>query len=102
MQTNFISMLLRYFSLSTARFKSDANCFQLTVHFLYSYVCFEHKYTAIQLGCDQVMLETDSISLEQAVNSEAYDLSALGAVFREIKFRLRCIWGMYKTLSKIL
>lgn len=45
--------------------------------------------TAIQLGCARVMLETDSVSLKQGVSSEAYDLSALGAVFREIKFQLR-------------
>lgn len=42
--------------------------------------------TTIQLGCDRVMLEINPVSLKQAVSSEAYDLSALGPVFREIKF----------------
>lgn len=45
--------------------------------------------TTNQLGCDREMFETDSVSLKQAVTSEAYDLSTLGDVFREIKFRLR-------------
>ena len=35
------------------------------------------------------MLETDLVSLKHAVSSEADDLSALGVVFRKIKFQLR-------------
>ena len=44
--------------------------------------------TANQLGCGRVMFETDSVSLKQVVTSENYDLSALGVVFREVKFQL--------------
>lgn len=44
---------------------------------------------AIQLGCDRVIFETDSLVLKQAITSEDYNLSALGAVFREIKFQLQ-------------
>lgn len=43
---------------------------------------------ATQLGCDRVIFETDSLVLKQAITSEAYNLSTLGVVFREIKFQL--------------
>lgn len=44
---------------------------------------------ASQMGCQNVIFGTDSVALKQAVNSEDYDLSSLGAMFREIKFHLR-------------
>ena len=43
---------------------------------------------ASQTGCDKVMLETDSVQLRKAVSTEEYDLSALGPIFREIKYQL--------------
>ncbi|KAF7048059.1 hypothetical protein CFC21_056878 [Triticum aestivum] len=43
---------------------------------------------ASQMGCDKVMLETDSVQLRKAVSTEEYDLSALGPIFREIKYQL--------------
>ncbi|KAM3405038.1 hypothetical protein ACQJBY_007869 [Aegilops geniculata] len=45
--------------------------------------------TAIQMGCHQVIVETDSVQLKIAVSNEDYDLSALGAIFKDIKFQLR-------------
>lgn len=44
--------------------------------------------TATQLGCDKVMIETDSIQLKNATTTEDFDLSALGAIFRDIKVQL--------------
>ena len=44
---------------------------------------------AIQLGCDRVIFETDSLVLKQAITSEDYNLCALGVVFKEIKFQLQ-------------
>ncbi|VAH43129.1 unnamed protein product [Triticum turgidum subsp. durum] len=43
---------------------------------------------AIQMGCNRVMLETDSVQLKNAVRTEEYDMSTLGAVFKDIKFQL--------------
>jgi hypothetical protein len=44
---------------------------------------------AFQLGCNRIMVETDSMVLKQAVTTDAYDLSQLGALFGDIKFQLR-------------
>ncbi|KAM3278168.1 hypothetical protein ACQJBY_045811 [Aegilops geniculata] len=44
---------------------------------------------AIRIGCDRLILETDSLLLKQAVTSNIYDLSHLGAIFRDIKCQLR-------------
>ncbi|KAI4995782.1 hypothetical protein ZWY2020_037870 [Hordeum vulgare] len=44
--------------------------------------------TTTQMGCNHVIFEIDSMVLKQAISSEEYDLSTLGAVFQEIKFHL--------------
>ncbi|XBJ06330.1 hypothetical protein VPH35_024970 [Triticum aestivum] len=43
---------------------------------------------ASQMGCDRVLLETDSVQLRKVVASEEYDLSTLGSIVREIKYQL--------------
>ena len=40
-------------------------------------------------GCQRVIVETDSLTLKQAVTSDAYDFSQLGDDFRDIKFQFR-------------
>lgn len=44
---------------------------------------------ASQMGCQSVVFETDSVVLKQAISTEDYDMSMLGAIFREIKCLLR-------------
>ncbi|VAI20629.1 hypothetical protein VPH35_084764 [Triticum aestivum] len=44
---------------------------------------------AIRIGCDRLILETDSLLLKQALTSNIYDLSHLGAIFRDIKCQHR-------------
>nr|XP_045088296.1 uncharacterized protein LOC123496932 [Aegilops tauschii subsp. strangulata] len=44
---------------------------------------------AIRMGCDRLIIETDSLLLKQAVMSNTYDLSQLGAIFRDIKYQFR-------------
>ena len=50
---------------------------------------FHAVKAAIQMGCQRVIIETDSLMLKQAVTSDAYDFSQLGAIFRDIKFQFR-------------
>lgn len=62
---------------------------------------------ASQMGCDRVMFETDSTQLKRAVSTEEYDLSALGAIFREIKFQLHvgfsdvCVVNCSRTCNQV-
>lgn len=62
---------------------------------------------ASQMGCDRVMFETDSTQLRRAVSTEEYDLSALGAIFREIKFQLHvgfsdvCVVNCSRTCNRV-
>jgi hypothetical protein len=43
---------------------------------------------AAEMGCQSVICETDSAVLKQAVTTEEFDMSMLGAIFRDIKFLL--------------
>lgn len=43
----------------------------------------------VRMRRQRVIVETDSIMQKQAVTSDAYDLSQLGVVFRDIKFQFR-------------
>lgn len=47
--------------------------------------------TAMQMGCNRVMFETDSTQLKTAVTIEDYDLAALGAIFIKI-INFICVW----------
>ncbi|XBH78785.1 hypothetical protein VPH35_104926 [Triticum aestivum] len=40
---------------------------------------------ATRMGCCKVVLETDSVVLKQAITSNDYDDSTLGALFKEMK-----------------
>lgn len=44
---------------------------------------------AISMGCKQVIFETDSMMLKQAITSTEYDLSKLGSLFQDVKFQMR-------------
>ncbi|VAH35038.1 hypothetical protein VPH35_022734 [Triticum aestivum] len=44
---------------------------------------------AIKMGCQQVIFETDSMMLKQAITSTEYDLSKLGSLFQDVKFQMR-------------
>ena len=48
------------------------------------------------MGCIRIMLETDSTVLKQALISDAYDDSVLGALFKEMKMFLRYSFQSYK------
>lgn len=52
------------------------------------------------MGCQNVMFETDSVVLKQAVSSEDHDLSSLGAIFREIKFHLQLGFNNVKVVNR--
>ena len=54
---------------------------------------------AIQMGCHCVIMETDSVQLQSAVNNEDYDLSTLGAIFKDIKFKLRVSFNHVTVVS---
>lgn len=56
--------------------------------------------TAIQMGCHRVIVETGFMQLKTVVNNEDYDLSALGAIFKDIKFQLRA--GFSETQLRII
>ena len=43
---------------------------------------------ASELGCRNVIFETDELVLKQAIDRHAYDNSVFGALFREAKFKL--------------
>jgi hypothetical protein len=45
-------------------------------------------FMAAEMGCQSVICETDSAVLKQAVTTEEFDMSMLGAIFRDIKFLL--------------
>ena len=44
--------------------------------------------TATQLGCQKVIFEIDSTTLKEAITSNNYDLSALGTLFTDVKFKM--------------
>ena len=44
--------------------------------------------TATHLGCQQVTFETDFTTLKEAITSNNYDLSALGTLFTDVKFKM--------------
>ena len=44
---------------------------------------------AIRLGCQQVIFETYSMMLKQAITSTEYDLSKLGSLLQDVKFQMR-------------
>lgn len=43
---------------------------------------------ASELGCRNVIFETDALVLKQAIDGDAYNNSVFGALFREAKFKL--------------
>jgi hypothetical protein len=51
-----------------------------------------------QMGHQTVMFEIDSMILKQAIPSEEYDLSKLGALFRKINFQMRVGLNVLQTL----
>ena len=63
--------------------------------------------TATQLGCDRVMIETDCVQLKNATTTEDFDLSALGAIFKDIKLQLRvgfadvCVVSCPRTCNRV-
>ena len=44
--------------------------------------------TATHLGYQQVIFETDSTTLKEAITCSNYDLSALGTLFTDVKFKM--------------
>lgn len=51
-----------------------------------SQACLAALYVAIDHGLSQIILETDSTTLVDALQSRSYDFSACGVLFREAKF----------------
>jgi hypothetical protein len=51
---------------------------------------------AARMGCNRVILETDSTVLKLAVSTEDYNLASLGALFQEIKFQLKIAFDVVK------
>lgn len=47
--------------------------------------CLQGVQAAIELGISYVVLETDALLVQQAATSEAYDLSTMSALIKELK-----------------
>jgi hypothetical protein len=45
-------------------------------------------FVASEMGCENVLFETDSDVLKQAATTEEVDMSMLGTIFRNSKFNL--------------
>ena len=51
--------------------------------------CMQGVQAALNLGIGRLLLETDALMIEQAMNSDDFDAMAEGIILEELKFLVR-------------